>query len=76
MKTRFKNRHRSKRNMIELTEDQVRALRDKVFEKPTTDTNWNACKVFWMRPPDIRWLMQEAAKIDAKAKLTVGDVIK
>ena len=38
------------------TEAEVRVMRDKVFGKPSTDKNWDACKENWMRADSIEWL--------------------
>jgi hypothetical protein len=43
------------------TEAQVRAMRDLVYEKPSTDANWERCKDFYMRPENIRWLQDATA---------------
>jgi len=49
-----------------MTEDEVRALRDRVFgrhpEKEHSDKNWDACKQNWMRPDSIAWLKAMAGK--------------
>jgi len=38
------------------SEFDIRSLRDKVFDVPTTDKNWEACKAHWMRLDSIAWL--------------------
>ena len=43
-----------------LTEREVRALRDQVYGKPSTDNNWEACKRRWMRPDSVAWLREKA----------------
>lgn len=42
-------------------EERVRALRDKVFERPSTDPNWEHCKRFWMETANLAWLERQAA---------------
>jgi len=42
----------------DLTEAQVRALRDLVYEVASTDDNWNATKQKWMTPESLRWLQE------------------
>lgn len=39
-----------------ILESEVREMRDRVFENPTTDNNWEACREGWMMPDSIRWL--------------------
>lgn len=46
----------------QLSEEQVRALRDMVFEAPCPDHGWAACRENWMRPENVRWLLDQAAK--------------
>lgn len=41
-----------------ITEADVRAMRDLVFEVPSSHANWEACKEKWMRPDSVRWLRQ------------------
>lgn len=45
-----------------LSETQVRALRDKVYEKPITDDGWKTCGANWQKPENVKWLQQQAAK--------------
>ena len=47
-----------------LTESQVRSLRDKVFEHPSSDGNWEACKDNWMKPENVKWLMEQSERKD------------
>jgi hypothetical protein len=57
---------------MELSEIQVRALRDKVYSKPSSevyskpssDKNWDGCKEAWMQPSEVLWLqkMEQRAK--------------
>jgi hypothetical protein len=47
--------------MSELSESEVRALRDAVYG-PCTDKAWDACKNAWMNPDSIEWLIEKAAK--------------
>ncbi|MBX3747316.1 MAG: hypothetical protein KF833_18560 [Verrucomicrobiae bacterium] len=46
-----------------MTESEVRALRDAVYGVGTSDANWDACKVNWMRPGSIAFLREHAALI-------------
>lgn len=43
----------------EAHEERVRALRDAVFERPSTETNWEHCKRFWMEPDNLAWLERQ-----------------
>lgn len=43
-------------NKPQLTEAEVRALRDRVFGKPVTDKEWENCKTHWLRPSGVAWL--------------------
>ena len=47
-----------------LTESQVRSLRDKVFNHPSSDNNWEACKDNWMKRECVKWLMEMSARMD------------
>ena len=53
-----------------MTETEVRALRDLVFESPTTDNNWDFCGEKWMRPDAIKWLKEQLAIMASKPTLT------
>ena len=44
------------------TEQYARVLRDRVFGKPSSDNNWDACKHNWMRPDSIEWLEKMAER--------------
>ena len=44
----------------ELTDAELRAMRDRVFEHPSTDKNWNACKDSWRR--NAAWLIAHDPK--------------
>jgi hypothetical protein len=48
-------------------EAEVRALRDAVYGKPSTDGNWNACSGAWMRTENIAWLIRQVEKERATA---------
>jgi hypothetical protein len=50
------------KNTTQLTEAEVRALRDQVYGQISTDNNWNASKEKWMTPENIKWLQQRAKK--------------
>lgn len=45
----------------EMTEAEVRALRDRVYGHRSTDRNWEGCKENWMHPANIRWLISKDA---------------
>ena len=47
---------------FEMTEKQVRKLRDLVYEEPTKDKNWDGCKTEWMHPSEINWLQTQVNK--------------
>lgn len=42
------------------TEAQVRAMRDNVFDRPSTDNNWLACRHNWCREDSLLWLILHA----------------
>jgi hypothetical protein len=48
-------------NLYLESESEVRALRDQVFGRPTSDNNWDACKDDWMTPENVAWLKDHAA---------------
>ncbi len=41
-----------------MTEAEVRAMRDRVFEKPVSDNEWATCGKNWMAPSEIRFLQE------------------
>ena len=43
-----------------LSETAVRALRDKVYERPSSDRNWEASKAEWMTPENTAWLEEKS----------------
>lgn len=43
----------------DLGEQEVRELRDRVFEQPSSDNNWDACKDRWMQPAEVEWLQKQ-----------------
>ncbi len=45
-----------------MSEEQVRALRDQVFEKSCTDFGWEAVKSHWMTPDNVRWLLEKSKR--------------
>jgi hypothetical protein len=47
---------------FEMTEKQVRKLRDLVYDQPTADKNWEGCKLEWMKPEEINWLQKQVNK--------------
>ena len=49
--------------MKTITESQVRALRDQVYGRPISDSEWAKCKDKWMA--DVDWLKEMAAKAKA-----------
>jgi hypothetical protein len=51
-----------------LTEQAVRKLRDAVLEHPISDKEWNTCRDNWMRPDDIKWLLEQRSKTLKKSK--------
>jgi len=59
--------------MTTLTEAEVRTMRDEVFEKPSTDSNWGGCRESWMAPASVLWLMEY---LDKKKKKMVQQNIK
>lgn len=49
-------------------EAEVRAMRDKVYERPSSDKNWDGCREHWMQPANVQWLREQCARIDAAAE--------
>lgn len=45
-----------------MSEATVRAMRDKVFEIPSSDKNWDACRENWMRSDSVEWLESKTRK--------------
>lgn len=45
-------------NVVAQLHVQVRALRDQVYGKPSTDKNWESCKDEWLK--DLDWLRNAA----------------
>ena len=45
----------------QLTEEEIRALRNKVYDQTTTDKNWDCCKEYWLREDEVKWLKEHAA---------------
>jgi hypothetical protein len=43
-----------------MTEQEIRALRDKVYGVPITDSEWRNIKHNWMRPDSVEWLTEHA----------------
>lgn len=43
-----------------MTEDDIRALRDFVFEKTLSDESWNHVSHRWLVPIEREWLLQTA----------------
>lgn len=41
----------------ELSEQEIRALRDKVFGVPISDAEWEKCKAHWTN--DTEWLLAQ-----------------
>lgn len=54
------------KDTIKMTEKQVRQLRDLVYERPSTDKNWDGCKAEWMNPSEINWLQTQVNKQQKK----------
>jgi hypothetical protein len=53
-----------------MEESKVRKMRDKVYGRPTTDANWDACKNGWMHPEAVKWLEEQCVKIELETKDT------
>ncbi len=53
------------KNNNNYTETEIRAMRDIVYGKESSDNNWEHCKNNWMTPESIDWLIEhsEAAKL-------------
>ena len=49
----------SARPIGSVPEPEVRALRNRVFGRTTSDSNWDSCREYWMQPNDIQWLKDQ-----------------
>lgn len=49
-----------------LHDANVRAMRDRVYGRPSTDANWLACRDGWMTEESVQWLKDQCALLDAK----------
>ncbi len=49
-------------NQDMMTESEIRALRDRVFYKESTDVNWDFCRAKWMAQVD--WLLEHDFPIE------------
>lgn len=47
---------------VQLTEAEVRTLRDCVYGHPSSDHNWEMCRENWMRPDSVEWLVSKVKK--------------
>jgi hypothetical protein len=41
--------------------EPLREMRDQVYEQRSTDTNWNACRKYWLEQQ--QWLKEQYAKL-------------
>jgi len=44
----------------DITESEVRALRDTVLVGKSSDRNWDACRENWMKPDSVQWLLDHS----------------
>lgn len=51
------------KNPTQLTEKEVRALRDLVYEVPMPDKSWEVARKSWMLESEIRWLQETAEEM-------------
>jgi len=42
------------------SEDEIRAMRDKVYGDSTSDKNWEGCRDRWI--DDVKWLSEQLPK--------------
>lgn len=47
-------------SLKQMTEDQVRALRDKVYCQKSTNYNWEECKHRWLTEESVKWLQEKS----------------
>jgi hypothetical protein len=47
--------------MKQLSEQEVRALRNQVYDQEATEGHWEYVKEIWMKPEQIAWLQQQVA---------------
>lgn len=43
-----------------ISDAELRALRDRVFERPSTDPNWEYVKNNWRKPASLQWLNEKS----------------
>ena len=43
-------------------EAELRALRDRVYDSPQTDREWENCKENWSRQDSVEWLRKKAIR--------------
>jgi len=53
---------------LEKLEPEIRALRDRVFDQVSTDSNWNACGHKWMTSDGVAWLVNHDFPISETSK--------
>jgi hypothetical protein len=46
-----------------MSEAEVRQLRDEVFEHRSTEEGWAACKENWLRADSVAWLKEWAERM-------------
>jgi hypothetical protein len=44
------------------TEEEVRAMRDKIYGENLPDNKWNEIKHNWLRPEEVKWLQEVIKK--------------
>ena len=58
-------------SLTELTESEVRRLRDLVFDQVSSDKNWESCREYWLKPEETAWLVQRARTMKVFTHLEV-----
>ena len=59
-----------KHETSEPTEVEVRKMRDEIFEHVASDSNWDACKEYWMQAAKTSWIKAKSdAQFEALEKL-------
>lgn len=52
-----------------LRDDEIRAMRDRVFGRPSSDGNWDGCWDHWKEVGSVKWLKEQCEMMDAKGRV-------
>jgi hypothetical protein len=45
-----------------MSEQQIRNLRDIVYDHPISDGEWEKCRDGWMKPENQQWLLEKSKR--------------